>query len=54
VQTVETVAEKSAQVKSQVEQISGRFQELEKSVQEAHTTRVARDEPQVTVGGLLA
>jgi chromosome segregation ATPase len=38
VQIVETVAEKSTQVKSQVEEISSRFQELEKSVQEAHTT----------------
>jgi thioredoxin-related protein len=35
-QTVEIIAEKSAQVKSQVEEISSRFQELEKSVQE-HT-----------------
>jgi hypothetical protein len=35
---VDIVAEKSVQVKSKVEEISGRFQELEKSVQEAHTT----------------
>jgi hypothetical protein len=38
VQTVESVAEKSAQVKTRVEEISGKFQELEKSVKDANTT----------------
>jgi len=37
-QTVETITEKSMQVKSQVEKISSRFHMLEKSVHEAYTT----------------
>jgi hypothetical protein len=37
-QTVETIAEKRAQIKSQVEEISSRFHVLENLVQEAHTT----------------
>jgi hypothetical protein len=36
-QTVESVAEKSTQVKTCAEEISGRFQELEKSVKEENT-----------------
>jgi hypothetical protein len=36
-QTVESVAEKSTQVKTHAEEISGRFQELEKSVKDANT-----------------
>jgi hypothetical protein len=35
-QTVEIIAEKNAQIKSQVEEITNRFQVLEKSVQK-HT-----------------
>jgi hypothetical protein len=38
VQTVDIIAEKNAQVKSQVEEITNRFQVLEKSIQETHTT----------------
>ena len=34
-------------------EMSGRFQELEKAVQEAHTTSVAQDEPWVSVWGLM-
>jgi hypothetical protein len=34
---VESVAEKSAQEKTRAEEISGRFQELEKSVKDANT-----------------
>jgi hypothetical protein len=52
-QIVEVVVEKSTQVTSQVEDISGRFQVLDNSMQKAHTTRVARDEPHVSVGGQL-
>jgi hypothetical protein len=37
-QTMETVAEKGTQVKYRVEDISSRFHELEKLMQEAHTT----------------
>jgi hypothetical protein len=35
--TVESVVEKSAQVKTHVEEISGRFQKLEKSVRDENT-----------------
>jgi len=38
VKTVDIVAKKSTHVKYKVEDISGKFQELEKSLQEAHTT----------------
>jgi hypothetical protein len=34
-------------------EMSGRFQELEKAVQEAHATSVAQDEPWVSVWGLM-
>jgi hypothetical protein len=44
-QILEAVAKKSTQVTSRVEDIKGRFQELEKSMQKAHTTRVDREEP---------
>jgi hypothetical protein len=37
-QTVDTIKENSMQVKSQVEHISSRFQVIDKSVHEAHTT----------------
>jgi hypothetical protein len=38
VQTVDIIAKKNALVKSQVEEITNRFQVLEKSIQETHTT----------------
>jgi hypothetical protein len=36
--TVDIIAENNMQIKSQVEEITNRFQVLVKSVQEAHTT----------------
>jgi uncharacterized coiled-coil protein SlyX len=37
-QVVETLTEKSVQAKTQVDALTKKFQALEKSVQEAHTT----------------
>ena len=50
---VDFVVEKSAHVNTCVGEMSGRFQELEKAVQEAHATSVAQDEPWVSVWGLM-
>jgi len=52
-QIVESVTEKSAQVKTCAEDISGRFQKFEKYFRDANTVWVALRDPHVSVGGLL-
>jgi len=52
--TVESIAEKNAQVKTWAEDITRKFHALEKLVKDENTSWVAWDKPQLSVGVLLA